>query len=208
MNTQQIRNKVANIFFGSIIIAGLFMSYGAYYSQPVQADSDIISNKPASYRRLNSNGYSQKYIELSWSTRDERAISLLLAYWFTTETRQSIKTIARIRKVQPEIIICISYADSSLGKHLKTQHNYWNVNNNDRGNRQSYDNLEQWFNAIGKALNNKYLSYIYTLDYLSRYHNKDWKVYATSAENHFVNTANCLSMIHNKQIQDDWNFRW
>ena len=210
MTTQNVRDRVANIFFLSIIIAWLFMSYWAYYSQPVQAqhpDTNLISNKPAPYRRLNSNGYSQKYIELSWATRDERAISLLEAYWFDTETRQSIKTIARIRKVQPEIIICISYADSSLGKHLKTQHNYWNVNNNDRGNKQSYDNLEQGFNAIGKALNNKYLSYIYTLDYLSRYHNKDWKVYATSTDNHFVNSANCLSMIHNTLIPDDWNFR-
>ena len=96
METQQIRNKVANIFFGSIIIAGLFMSYGAYVAQQVFANElinqtlptkslvkqgdNLVNKKPTTRWRLNSNGYSQRYIELSGSNRVERMHSLLQAY--------------------------------------------------------------------------------------------------------------------------------
>lgn len=219
MTTQQARNKVANIFFGSIIIAGLFMSYGAYVATEVFAkegvswnaipqDDNLIDNKPTPRWRLNSNGYSQRYVELSWNTRDDRAIDLLNAYWFTgVDVWLSIKKIAWDWGVYPEAIICIAYADSSLGRFLKTKHNYGNVWNNDRGDTVEYDSIEQGFNAIGKVLNNKYLSYIYTIDYLSRYGNATGMVYATSPENQFINMANCLSMIHNKKIPDDWKFR-
>lgn len=218
MTTEQARNKVANIFFGSIIIAGLFMSYGAYVAtevfanQPVEEieklDENLTANKPTTRWRLNSNGYSQRYVELSWNTRDDRAIELLQVYGFDwPQVWLSIKKIAWDWGVYPEAIICIAYADSSLGKFLKTKHNYGNVWNNDRGDTVEYDSIEQGFNAIGKVLNNKYLSYIYTIDYLSRYGNKTGMVYATSPENQFINMANCLGMIHNKGIPDDWKFR-
>lgn len=52
--------------------------------------------------------------------------------WDSNELYPAIKTIARIHKVYPEVIICIAYADSSLGKHLKTKNNVGNVGNNDR----------------------------------------------------------------------------
>lgn len=214
----QVQNKIANWIFLTIIISWAFMLI-VFCSKPVwgangedieqvQEDSNLENKKPTPRWRLNSNWYSQRYIELHWNTRDDRAIELLEHYDFDgVRTWSSIKTIARIWRVQPEIIICIAYADSSLGKFLKTDHNYWNVGNTDSGKTQSYDNMEQWFNAIGKVLNNRYLSYIYTVDYLSRYKNKTWSIYATSEENHFNNTVNCLGMIHNKKIADNWNFR-
>ena len=60
----------------------------------------------------------------------------------------------------------------------------------------SYDNIEQGFNAIAQTLNNRYLSHIYTIDYLSRYGNATGKVYATSPENQFINLSNCLGMLN------------
>lgn len=172
------------------------------------ADPNLINNKPTDWRRLNKNGYSQRYFSLS-GDRTERMQQLLTHYWRDAdELYPAIKTIARIHKVYPEVIICIAYADSSLGKHLKTKNNVGNVGNNDRWDRQDYDNIEQWFNAIGKVLNNKYLSYIYTVDYLSRYKNQTGSIYASSPDNRHNNVTNCLGMIYNKQISDNFAFRF
>ena len=218
---EQVRARVANIFFGSIIIAGLFMSYGAYVAQQVFAndlvnqtlstkslvkqDDNLVNQKPTTRWRLNSNGYSQRYVELSGSNRVERMHSLLQAYWH--DNYQVWETVARIYRVYPEALICIAYADSSLGRFLKTENNLGNVGNNDRWDRVAYSTIEAGINAIGKTLNNRNLSYIYTINYLSRYGNKTGMVYATSPENQFINMANCLGMIHNKKIDDKRNFR-
>jgi len=211
----QVQNRLFNRFCFTIILSWVLMTL-IFRSTPTvesnniqeQVDENLTNKKPTDRWRLNSNWYSQKYVYLTWNTRDDRSIQLLNAYWFDwVDVWSSIKTIARIWRVQPEIIVCISYADSSLGKHLKTANNRGNVGNNDRGDTQSYETLEQWFNAIGKVLNNKYLSYIYTIDYLSRYKNTTGTVYATSNENHFINTYNCLSMIHDKKLPENWNFR-
>ena len=171
-------------------------------------DNNIISTKPVSWRRLNSEWLSQRYVYLNWTGRDSRAVELLSNYWMPSDTRTSIKVIARIYRVYPEVILCIAYADSSLGRFLKSQHNYGNVGNNDRGLVVSYTNIEQWFNAIGKVLDNQYLSYIMTVEDLSRYHNATGLVYATSNENHAINTLNCLGMIHNKKVPSSFAFRF
>jgi len=53
---------------------------------------------------------------------------LLTKYGFDAEeVYPVIRTIGRIYNVYPEALICIAYADSSLGKYLKTEHNYGNV---------------------------------------------------------------------------------
>lgn len=135
METQQIRNKVANIFFGSIIIAGLFMSYGAYVAtqvfanQPVEEieklDKNLTNDRPTTRWRLNSNGYSQRYVELSGSNRVERMHSLLAAYGH--DNYEVWQTVARIHQIYPEMLICVTYADSSIGRFLKTANNLGNV---------------------------------------------------------------------------------
>lgn len=135
METQQIRNKVANIFFGSIIIAGLFMSYGAYVAtevfanQPIEEtetlDENLTNRKPAPYRRLNSNGYSQRFVVLTGTNRVERMHQLLAAYGH--DNYEVWKTVARIHQIYPEMLICVTYADSSIGRFLKTANNLGNV---------------------------------------------------------------------------------
>jgi len=172
-------------------------------------DDNLTDRKQEDWRRLNSNGYSQRHLDLEWTDRQERIISLLNQYGFDWEdTWYTIRTIARIYRVYPETIVCIAYADSSLWKYLKTDYNYGNVGNNDRGDTVSYNNIEQGFNAIAKTLNNQYLGWYTTINQLSRYGNAEGKVYATSPENWHINVTNCLGMIHNKRIADDWNFRF
>lgn len=172
-------------------------------------DDNLTNTKPVPYRRLNSNWYSQRYVELYGDTKQERIISLLNTYWFDGEdTRYTIRTISRIYRVYPETIVCIAYADSSLGRFLKTEHNYGNVGNNDRWDTVSYSNVEQWFNAIAKTLNNQYLWGYSTVDQLSRRGNESGMVYATSPENWHINVTNCLGMIHNKYVPDNFNYRW
>ena len=45
--------------------------------------------------------------------------------------------------IKPEMFVCIMYADSSLGRFLKTKHNYGNVGNNDRGDTKTFETFEQ-----------------------------------------------------------------
>ena len=157
---------------------------------------NLITKKPTTWWRLNSNWQSQRYVPLT-GDRITRMKWLLKAYDLDPEElRPAIRTIARIHRIYPEAIICIAYADSSIGRYSKTKNNPGNVWNNDRGNKVNYDNIEQGFNAIARTLNNQYLSYIYSIDYLSRYGNVTGKVYATSPENQFVNLSNCLGMLN------------
>lgn len=179
------------------------------WKNAVLEDDNLTNTKPVPYRRLNSNGYSQRYVELYGDTKQERIISLLNTYWFDGEdTWYTIRTISRIYRVYPETIVCIAYADSSLGRFLKTEHNYGNVGNNDRWDTVSYSNVEQGFNAIAKVLNNQYLWGYSTVDQLSRRGNETGMVYATSPENWHINVTNCLGMIHNKYVPDNFNYRW
>ncbi len=223
METQEIRNKVANTFFGSIIIAGLFMSYWAYVAYayddmskkddnlPIsktneQKDDNLTAERPTTRWRLNSNGYSQRYIELSGTNRVERMHSLLAAYWH--DNYEVWQTVARIHRIYPEMIICVAYADSSLGKFLKTKNNLGNVWNNDRWDTVEFATIEAGINAIGKVLNNRYLWQYNVVGQLSPFGQMNGSpYYATSQENWGINVLNCLWMIHNKQINNDWKFR-
>ena len=169
-------------------------------------NDNLIDHKPTEWRRLNSNGYSQKYVYLTWENRTERMHQLLDAYWH--DNYYVRKTVARIHKIYPEMLICIAYADSSLWRFLKTENNFGNVGNNDRGETVGYDTPEQGINAIWRVLNNHYLWDYSQVNQLSRYGNKDGSIYASSPENRHINVMNCLGMIRDQRIPDDWNYRW
>jgi len=59
--------------------------------------------------------------------------------------------------IDPDLLVCIAFADSGLGNDLTTDYNYGNVGNNDRGDRVAYDNVTDGVAAIAEVLNNQYL---------------------------------------------------
>ena len=56
----------------------------------------------------------------------------LLAHYDNAPEYEVRQVVARIYRVYPEALICIAYADTSLGNFLKTANNIGNVGNNDR----------------------------------------------------------------------------
>jgi len=120
--------------FGTVILSGIFLTGLFYLStsasadlvpDPMVVDDNLTSSKPTPWWRLNSNGYSQRYIPLVGVGREERMRELLASYGH--DNYESWKTIARVYRVYPEVLICIAYADSSLGRFLKTDNNFGNV---------------------------------------------------------------------------------
>jgi hypothetical protein len=61
--------------------------------------------------------------------------------------------------------------------------------------------------AIPLTLNNGYLGDYHTINQLSRYGNKDGKIYASSPINWQTNVLKCLSQIKGYYIPEDFPFR-
>lgn len=204
---QQQRFRFTCLVF---ILVG-FLGIMFYFKKP-QVDIVSVSQNYGTPKRwaYNDKGQAQKYTHLSSTGINSRIWELLIAYgiWNSGDTLAAIKTIARIYRIYPEVLVCVAYSDSSLWKHLKTVHNYGNVWNNDRGNKVSYTNLEQGFNAIWKTLTNKYLWGYISIDQLSRYWNVTGHIYASSIQNWHINIKNCIGMIRNKRIPDNFAFRF
>lgn len=169
-----------------------------------------------SWWKLNDQCRSQKYIKIIWEKREDRIIELFKWFWYSTWEANDLWDIYRsswrIGRIRWEFIVCVAYADSSLGKALLTKNNPWNVGNNDRWDKQWFDTIEKWVYAIAQTLNNKYLWKKSTLIELSLHEmNKAWipvdKFYA-SGKNRAMNVSNCLWMIHDKDVWLDFNYRF
>ncbi len=109
--------------------------------------------------------------------------------------------------IDPDVAICIGYAESWLWRNTTTPNNVWNVWNNDRWDRIWFATPQQWINAIYYALNNKYLSKYFTIDRLSRYGNKDSHIYSSSSYNWYKNVVKCLAIIKWYRINELYPFR-
>lgn len=115
--------------------------------------------------------------------------------------------------------ICVAWADSHLWKALASKNNIGNVGNDDRGRRVEYKSMEDWINAIFRALNNKWMGGNEVIGQLSGEGRKRlWiegcketkvneKCYATSMWVWSTNVTNCMSVIHNEQIDEKYMFR-
>ena len=187
-----------------VMVLGMSIAFNSSQNEElvITTDSNLQNNnKPTSRWRLNSNGLSQRYIHLTYSWREERMRELLSHYGH--ENYEVWRTIARIHKIYPETLICIAYADSSLGKYLKTKNNIGNVFNTDSGQTKSFEYIEQGIDAIGRyALNGSMLKHKSYISELSPAHWKPWPYYATSPENWDINVMNCLGMIYDKDLKD------
>jgi len=109
--------------------------------------------------------------------------------------------------IDPDVAICIGYAESWLGYNTTTPNNVWNVWNNDRWDRIWFATPQQWINRIYYALNNKYLSKYFTIDKLSRYWNKDSHIYSSSSYNWYKNVVKCLAIIKWYPVNELYPFR-
>ncbi len=59
--------------------------------------------------------------------------------------------------IDKDMVICIAFAESTLGRYLSTNANIGNVGNNDRGDRVPFYSAYAGARAIPLTLNNGYL---------------------------------------------------
>jgi len=109
--------------------------------------------------------------------------------------------------IDKDVVICIAFAESTLGRYLSTNANIGNVGNNDRWDRVPFTSAYAGARAIPLTLNNAYLGQYHTINQLSRYGNKDGKIYASSPINRQTNVLKCLSQIKGYYIPEDFPFR-
>lgn len=115
--------------------------------------------------------------------------------------------VAKDTNIDQDMVICIAFAESTLGKYLSTNANIGNVGNNDRWDRVPFYSAYAWARAIPVTLNNGYLWKYHTINQLSRYGNKEGKIYASSPINWQTNVLKCLSQIKWYYIPEDFPFR-
>ena len=167
-------------------------------------------------RYVNSDGAAIAKIQLKWETVEERTASLLAYYWHDFDRWNNL---ASRYGYKTEFVACLSQAETWLGQAKKSQHNYFNCGNNDRGDTVSHWSLEKSFTDLSRScLDGTYLWWKQTLSHLSPNHKRSScynngddplckYVYASSRENRLNNVGNCLSNIHNRQITPEYEFR-
>ncbi len=90
---------------------------------------------------------------------------------------------------------------------MATNNNIGNVGNDDSGNRIAFDSPLFGAMMIPSTLNNSHLGHYHTIKQLSRYGNKNGKVYASSPINWQTNVTKCLSQIKGYYVPEDFPFR-
>jgi len=185
---------------------------------PTNCRDITISLKDDLWWRINSNWVSQEYKQLIGDTPKARAEYLLDSFTHTKWTIDIWIELWYKYNIDPYLAISIAKADSSLWRSLKSKNNIGNVGNNDRWDTVLYTNKADGIEAIFRVLNNKYLSKIYTIGYLSCggkialwikdcFQNGE-KVYATSKENWNLNVINTMRIIYrDSSINELYNFR-
>ena len=149
---------------------------------------------------VNKQWLSKSKQELHGNTFNEISLAhwIPIEYWYNSEKKW---------KVKKEVWLCIAWADSWLGKYLKTKNNIGNVWNNDRGDRVHISTLEKWVDVIFQTLNNKYLKHKQSIGSLSVWWGGSKPYYATSPDNWNVNVKNCLWVIHWVAISENFKIR-
>lgn len=155
----------------------------------------------------NSNWQAQDMPDLKSRTREER-MRELLTYYNKEYLYDTFFQWGKMFWVYPELAICIAKADTTLGRHMKTKNNLGNVGNTDSWKTREFDSEYKAIRAIYQVLTNRNLWHYTELWQLSRKHNKDWLVYATSEENWHNNVTNCMWVIRGETIDEHFPFRF
>jgi hypothetical protein len=171
----------------------------------------ITYKKATDWWLLNSEGRSIKYFNLKSEWVYNRTNELLNIYGYTDYSIRH--TIAKKQWVKTEVLVCIAWSETWIGKATKSKNNIGNVWNNDRWDTVHLDTLESGINSIAWTISHwtymKNKSIIWDLypSHISKPCKNDCKyVYASSKENAMNNVLNCLGMIHNKQIKSDFSY--
>ncbi|AHB41340.1 lipoprotein [candidate division SR1 bacterium RAAC1_SR1_1] len=145
---------------------------------------------------------------MTGSSDDERAYQFLRLYGVGIYKHIQFREDAtKNTNIDRDVVICIAFAESTLGKYLSTANNIGNVGNDDSGNRVAMGGALAGARAIALTLNNQHLGHYHTINQLSRYGNPDGKIYASSPINWQTNVLKCLSQIKGYYIPEDFPFR-
>jgi len=109
--------------------------------------------------------------------------------------------------VDPSFVLCVWFAESTLGQNLTTAGNIGNVGNNDSGDRRDYDGPRAGVRAIAAVVNNRWLWHYQTIDQLSGWGNPRGPIYASSPTNWHENMVKCMSALKGKYIGNYSAFR-
>ncbi len=180
-------------------------------------DASIVKDKD-----VLPDGYQIKYLRdkyaraiditnlqlMSWETLAIREAQFLGRYGVGIYKQVAFREdVVKGTNIDKDMVMCIAFAESTLGRHLSTNGNIGNVGNNDRWDRVPFQSAYAGARAIPLTLNNAFLWQYHTINQLSRYGNKDGKIYASSPINWQTNVLKCLSQIKGYYIPEDFPFR-
>lgn len=183
---------------------------------------DILDASIVKDKSVLPNGYQIKYLRdkyareiditnlqlMTWATLLQREMQFLETYGVGIYKQVPFRNDAvQWTNIDRDVVICIAFAESTLGRYLSTAGNIGNVGNNDRGDRIPFTSAYVGARAIPVTLNNVYLGEYHTINQLSRYGNKDGKIYASSPINRQTNVLKCLSQIKWYYVPEDFPFR-
>lgn len=189
----------------------LDLSYAPFQSIPEKYEykykSDFKSRKGFEYQESKKNNSSGSF-KILGDTEIERQKYLLGTYAVGSFQEWDIWVEEAVAGgIDPTFMMCVGLAETSLGKHLKSAYNIWNVGNNDRGDTRDFSNARSGVAAMTATFNNKYLGKYVTIDQLSRYGNKSGSIYASSEFNWHNNITKCMSHVKGEYIPDNYPFR-
>lgn len=183
---------------------------------------DILDASIVKDKSVLPDGYQVKYLRdkyartiditnlklMSWATLLQREMQFLENYGVGIYQNVPFREDAVMgTNIDRDVVICIAFAESTLGRYLTTDGNIGNVGNNDRWDRVPFSSAYVGARAIPLTLNNAYLGNYHTINQLSRYGNKDGKIYASSPINRQTNVLKCLSQIKWYYVPEDFPFR-
>jgi len=171
------------------------------------------TNKPT--YRVNSDGRAKPLPRLETKNNgvESRTATFLKLYWHNyNEFKENAWN------VKVDVLTCIAWSETSLWLANKSSHNIFNCWNNDRWDTKCFNSdWEAIRYTVRYCLNWTYSKHKTTISHLYPNHpdstcnnNRDeWcrYVYASSKDNAMNNVLNCLSLIHNKQIDPDFTIK-
>lgn len=205
-----------------------FISQGANLTFEIFKDSiamdpfEILDASIVKDKEVLPDGYQIKYLRdkyarpiditdltlMTGETLAKRESQFLIRYGVGIYRQVAFReNVVQGTNIDKDMVICVAFAESTLGHYLSTSNNIGNVGNNDRWDRIPFQSAYGGARAIPITLNNRALGNYHTIKQLSRYGNKDGMIYASSPINWQTNVLKCLSQIKGYYIPEDFPFR-